>query len=182
MPKRRDGTRPGKGVRVSLQIDGEIWHRVASLVRSGADDPHYVVRENPDGTTTVTFGDGVQGRRLPAGRDRIIATYRPSRRYVAVLLQPGRVILDSDWNEDAAVRGRFYGVYAGVVTDRRDPGRLRRLKVKVPAVLGVQEVWALPCLPVGAMRTPAAGRPIWVAFEGGDPAHPVWLGTMGPAH
>ena len=37
----------------------------------------YVVTTHDDGTLTVEFGDGAHGRRPPAGRKRMVATYRP---------------------------------------------------------------------------------------------------------
>ena len=43
-----------------------------------------------------------------------------------------------------------------------------------------QAAWAMPCVPYSGVRqrkkAPAAGTPVWVAFEGGDVAKPVWLG------
>jgi len=167
-------------VRIDLEIDGEVWRRVASLRSSGPEDPHYEVRVNADGTATVTFGDGEHGRRLPTGSDKIIATYRPSKHYTAVVMQQGRVILDSDSKDGGGVPARLCGIYAGIVTDNADPQSRMRVKVRAPAVFGAQEVWALPCAPVGASTAPAVGQAVWIAFEGGDPAHPVWLGTMPP--
>jgi hypothetical protein len=73
---------------------------------------------------------------------------------------------------------RLVGVYSAVVVDNADPQSRKRLKVTVPAVLGAQELWAKSCLPVGAAAVPVAGAQVWVAFEAGDPAAPVWLGTL----
>jgi uncharacterized protein involved in type VI secretion and phage assembly len=74
----------------------------------------------------------------------------------------------------------FPGVYAGHVTDVGDPDKLGRIKLSVPAVFGDDspqyDAWARPCQPYGHFMIPATGDRVWVAFEDGDPAAPVWLG------
>ena len=45
------------------------------------------------------------------------------------------------------VRGHFFGKYRGTVTDNADQSNRGRLKVRVPAVLGSVESWAMPCVP-----------------------------------
>jgi len=73
----------------------------------------------------------------------------------------------------------YRGIYRAVVTDDGDPLRLRRLKVQVPAVTGAGEsLWASACVPAGSRRQPKVGTGVWVMFEGGDPAHPVWIGMV----
>ena len=81
-----------------------------------------------------------------------------------------------DW-----VRYRHFGKYRGTVTDNADPTNRARLKVRVPAVLGDLELWAMPCVPyagdkVGFFFMPEAGTGVWVEFEAGDPSYPVWSG------
>lgn len=83
-----------------------------------------------------------------------------------------------DW-----VRTRHFGKYRGTVTDNADPASKGRVKVKVPAVLGTVEAWAMPCVPyagdkVGFYAIPEAGTGVWVEFEGGDPSFPVWAGCF----
>ena len=51
----------------------------------------------------------------------------------------------------------------------------------VPAVMGDEAIWALPCLPLagpgmGAYLIPEVGAGVWVEFEAGDPSYPVWSG------
>jgi len=77
----------------------------------------------------------------------------------------------------------FYGKYRGRVVDNRDPTRRGRLKVRVPAVMGEEEVWALPCAPyagdgVGLFLLPEADTGVWVEFEAGDPSFPIWTGCF----
>jgi len=77
----------------------------------------------------------------------------------------------------------FYGKYRGRVVDNEDPTRRGRLKVRVPAVMGEEEVWALPCVPyagdgVGFFTLPENDTAAWVEFEGGDPSFPIWVGCF----
>ena len=164
------------GIAIDLQIDGEVWHRVASLENSGPEDRHFVVITDENGTTTVRFGDGEHAARLPTGADQVVAAHRSSKRFVAVVEQQGRVIVDKDWSEGGLTTGRFYGVYRGVVTNNVDPTSQLRVQAQVTAVLGNQSLWAMPCRPVGAAAVPAVGAGVWVAFEGGNPSLPVWMG------
>ncbi|MGW7442881.1 putative baseplate assembly protein [Kitasatospora sp. NPDC054795] len=68
---------PG-GARSTLEIrvDGVRWHEVDSLAGRGADERVYVTSTAADGRTTVTFGDGVHGSRLPTGQENVRARYR----------------------------------------------------------------------------------------------------------
>lgn len=165
------------GIAIELQIDGEVWHRVASLEGSGPDDRHFVATTDENGTTTLRFGDGEHGAQPSAGADRLVATYRSSKRFVAVLQQQGRVIVDRDWNDSGTAAGRLCGLYRAVVMDDADPTSQSRVRVQVAAVPGNQPMWARPCRPVGAASLPAVGAGVWVAFEGGDPLLPVWIGV-----
>lgn len=81
------------------------------------------------------------------------------------------------------VRGHFFGKYRGTVSDNSDPTNRGRIKVKVPAVLGSLESWAMPCVPyagqgVGFYSLPAAGTGVWIEFEAGDPSYPIWSGCF----
>jgi uncharacterized protein involved in type VI secretion and phage assembly len=81
-----------------------------------------------------------------------------------------------DW-----VRHRHFGKYRGTVSDNADPTNRARLKVRVPAVLGDLEIWAMPCVPyagdkAGFFALPESGTGVWVEFEAGDPSYPIWSG------
>ncbi|WP_046495229.1 putative baseplate assembly protein [Streptomyces odonnellii] len=66
------GARPTLEVRV----DGLLWHEVDSLAGRGPRERVYVTGTAADGRTTVTFGDGVFGARLPTGHENVRARYR----------------------------------------------------------------------------------------------------------
>lgn len=75
--------------------------------------------------------------------------------------------------------GKYFGKYSGVVKDNRDPEKLGRLQVSVPAIFQHDElVWAVPALPYGFFFVPEVGAKVWVEFEGGDPGLPIWTGVQ----
>lgn len=83
-----------------------------------------------------------------------------------------------DW-----VRSRCFGKYRGTCVGHEGSADRGRIKVKVPAVLGNEEVWAMPCVPyagpqVGFYSLPEVGAGVWVEFEGGDPSFPIWVGCF----
>jgi predicted phage baseplate assembly protein len=68
---------PG-GVRSSLAlaVNGARWNEVSSLYAQGPTAQVYTTRIDDEGITTVEFGDGKNGARVPSGRTNIKATYR----------------------------------------------------------------------------------------------------------
>lgn len=57
-------------------VVGERWTEVDALVLAGPDDRVFEVRRDEAQITTVRFGDGVHGARLPTGHGNVLATYR----------------------------------------------------------------------------------------------------------
>ncbi|MBN8832044.1 MAG: baseplate assembly protein [Sphingomonadales bacterium] len=79
----------------------------------------------------------------------------------------------------------YPGLYRGTVIGNVDPMQLGRLQVQVPGVQGQSELsWAAPCAPfggkngIGGFCLPPVGANVWVMFENGSPADPVWMGTF----
>lgn len=79
-------------------------------------------------------------------------------------------------------RHGFYGKYRGFVAENEDPRSMGRIRARVPEVL-LDEVspWALPCVPYaadgeGQFTVPPVDAGVWIEFEAGDPARPVWAG------
>lgn len=72
---------------------------------------------------------------------------------------------------------RFFGVYRGVVFNTDDPLDKGRIRAKIPQLLAdIPTQWAWPVGIVGSI--PSVGEGVWVSFEGGDPAFPVWNGSF----
>jgi hypothetical protein len=72
---------------------------------------------------------------------------------------------------------RFYGIYRGIVTHNLDPLKKNRIRMNIPQVLGDQVTnWAWG---FNEFSAPKIGQGVWVMFEGGDPAYPVWMGSFG---
>lgn len=61
---------------LEIRVDGLLWHAVDSLAGHGPRERVYVTGTAADGRTTVTFGDGVFGARLPSGHENVRARYR----------------------------------------------------------------------------------------------------------
>ncbi|MCN9241505.1 putative baseplate assembly protein [Streptomyces sp. RY43-2] len=61
---------------LEIRVDGVLWHEVDSLAGRGPTERVYVTGTTSDGRTTVTFGDGVHGARLPSGHENVRARYR----------------------------------------------------------------------------------------------------------
>ncbi len=69
-------TESGTATTLSVRVGGVLWHEVPSFYGHGPEERIYVTRTDDGGTTTVRFGDGVTGARLPTGQDNVTATYR----------------------------------------------------------------------------------------------------------
>lgn len=65
---------------IGLLVDGEQYSPVDTLVFSNATDRHFVPNTESDGTTLVTFGDGINGTIPLAGQDFIFSYYLTSGR------------------------------------------------------------------------------------------------------
>ena len=68
-----------------------------------------------------------------------------------------------------------YGIYRGTVVNTADPLMKGRLQINVPSQASGAS-WAEPCREFKSTATPTIGTQVWVMFEAGDPAHPVWMG------
>ncbi|MCX6028852.1 MAG: putative baseplate assembly protein [Chloroflexi bacterium] len=61
---------------LEVRVNDLLWHEAEDLARLGPHDRRYIVRLADDGSTTITFGDGEHGARLPTGVENVSATYR----------------------------------------------------------------------------------------------------------
>lgn len=75
----------------------------------------------------------------------------------------------------------FFGLYRGNVYSNKDPLKQGRLRLRVPQILADQITdwaWGITDSSVD-FEIPSVGQGIWVAFEGGNPSYPIWVGTFG---
>ncbi|MCX6243094.1 MAG: hypothetical protein NTU98_00165 [Bacteroidetes bacterium] len=61
---------------LEIRVNDIRWKEVPDFFNIDPSAPVYVLRQNDDGETTVTFGDGINGQRLPSGKDNVVAKYR----------------------------------------------------------------------------------------------------------
>ncbi|GGA88623.1 putative baseplate assembly protein [Puia dinghuensis] len=59
-----------------IYVNDLLWKEVPYFYGHGPGEMIYITRQDASGMTTVTFGDGVTGARLPTGAGNIKATYR----------------------------------------------------------------------------------------------------------
>lgn len=77
-------------------------------------------------------------------------------------------------------RKNFPGVYRATVVNNRDPQNQRRLKVSIVTSAGETTDWIWPMEPSGiTTEVPEIGQGVWVFFQAGDHAYPVWFGEFG---
>ena len=61
---------------LEVRVDDIRWDLADTLHDAGPDDRRYLLRRDDDGRTTVVFGDGRHGARLPTGPENVVAIYR----------------------------------------------------------------------------------------------------------
>ena len=73
-----------------------------------------------------------------------------------------------------------WGKYRAEVLDINDPLKRGRVKVKCESIMPNKPElgWAESCLPAGIFTLPRVGDYVWIEFEGGDIALPIWVGIM----
>ncbi|GAB3836925.1 baseplate J/gp47 family protein [Dactylosporangium cerinum] len=108
---------------LEVRVAGLLWPERPTLYGAGATDA-YTTALGPDGAQTVVTGDGVEGNRLPTGRNTVAATYRVGGGTVGELPAGAITALLG------SVRGVKRVVGAGPTSggaDQDDPRRIRRL-------------------------------------------------------
>ncbi|MET9271382.1 hypothetical protein [Kribbella sp. NPDC003557] len=61
---------------LQVRVGGRLWTEVPQLYGAGPEDEVYTTRADADGVTTIGFGDGITGSRLPTGTANVTAVYR----------------------------------------------------------------------------------------------------------
>ena len=58
----------GAASTLEVRVNDLLWQEAPTLYGRGAKEHVYIARRGDDGSTTVQFGDGVTGARLPSGQ------------------------------------------------------------------------------------------------------------------
>jgi predicted phage baseplate assembly protein len=61
---------------LAVRVNDLLWHESPTFFGRGPRDRIFITRRDDDGKTTVEFGDGKTGARLPTGQENITANYR----------------------------------------------------------------------------------------------------------
>jgi predicted phage baseplate assembly protein len=69
-------TDTGTATTLEVRVNDLLWTEVTSFYGHGPDERIYITRLDDDGKTTVIFGDGRTGARLPTGENNVTAKYR----------------------------------------------------------------------------------------------------------
>lgn len=69
-------TPSGSESTLEVRVNQVRWQEVLSLYQRSPLETGYIVRRSEAGVTTITFGDGKNGARLPSGLENVMAVYR----------------------------------------------------------------------------------------------------------
>jgi hypothetical protein len=71
-------TASGRISTLEVRVNGVLWQEVPSLFGCASNERIYTTFIDDDGNTTIIFGDGVEGSRIPSGQDNVRSRYRKS--------------------------------------------------------------------------------------------------------
>ncbi len=69
-------TATGSVSSLKVHVNDVLWEEVPFLFGHGPTDRIYVTQRDDEGRTTIRFGDGLTGARLPTGQNNVRAEYR----------------------------------------------------------------------------------------------------------
>jgi len=69
-------TPEGRASTLDVRVNDLLWKSVPSLYGQGPRDRVYTLRQDDGGGTTILFGDGATGARLPSGQNNVRLSYR----------------------------------------------------------------------------------------------------------
>lgn len=69
-------TPSGTASSLTIRVNGILWKEVPTLYGKAPNEKIYITRQSNAGDTTIIFGDGITGARLPSGQQNVVAYYR----------------------------------------------------------------------------------------------------------
>jgi PKD repeat protein len=69
-------TPSGAASNLQLRVNDLLWHEANNLAELGANDHRYLTQTDDEGKTSLIFGNGQRGARLPTGLENVKAIYR----------------------------------------------------------------------------------------------------------
>ena len=61
---------------LEVRVNDVLWHETENIAALGPNDRRFVTQHDDDAKTSITFGNGQRGARLPTGQENIKASYR----------------------------------------------------------------------------------------------------------
>lgn len=69
-------TPDGSASTLKVYVNEVLWNEVPFFYGHGPTERIYITRQDDEGRTTIRFGDGITGARLPTGQNNVRAEYR----------------------------------------------------------------------------------------------------------
>lgn len=69
-------TPSGVSSSLEIRVNDLLWHEVDYFLDRAHDEHIFITRLDNAGNTTIIFGDGINGSRLPTGNNNVVASYR----------------------------------------------------------------------------------------------------------
>ncbi len=69
-------TPDGSATTLKVYVNEVLWEEVPFFYGHGPTERIYITRRDDEGRTTIRFGDGISGARLPTGQNNVRAEYR----------------------------------------------------------------------------------------------------------
>ncbi len=108
---------------LQVRVNEVLWHEADNLFALEPNDRGYITRTDNDDKTTLTFGDGQHGARLPTGVENVKAVYRSG------IGKPGNVAAEQISllaTRPLGVKGVINPLRASGGTDRESRDQARR--------------------------------------------------------
>lgn len=144
---------PGEST-LKVWVNGLRWQEVPNLFGSGPEDYVYYVRQNDAAESTVLFGDGVYGARLPTGVGNVVASYR----HGAGFASPPSDAINQLASAVEGLQGVASPLKAQPGKDPDDPNDLREMAPRSALMLG--RIVGLPDFEAAASRAPGVVRAV----------------------